>query len=288
MIVLSRNEGAHLKRTVANLEQTLPRNGDIAVVDDGSEDDSSDFLLRRRGRVRLFRGPFAGMSLGVTRARNFGAAETKGEILVFSDAHMEYPEGWWQPLVRLLEQPEVGAAAPLIYDTAGSPLRGCGLTFKNEAMEIRWLKDRGRAAREAPILPGACLVMRRDVFDATGGWDEGLLHRGNVDNEFCVRLWLSGYRLMVTPESTVGHLFRKQSPYHVGWPEYLHNRLRLALVHYKPERISKVVAALSGHPRIGEAVLLASEGDAAARRRSLAFRRARDDDWFFEHFAIGW
>ncbi len=287
VVVISRNEGCHLAATIENLERTLPANATIAVVDDGSEDGSADFLVRRRGRrVRLFRNPFLGASMGVTRARNFGAEEVKGEILVFSDAHMTYPPLWWRPLVDLLEQPGVGATAPVIVDSAGSPIRGVGLTFKNAALEVRWLKHRGRTVREVPILPGACFVIRRDVFDAAGGWDEGMLHRGNVDNEISVRLWLLGYRLLVTPEVTAGHLFRKQSPYPVGWPEYLQNRLRLPFVHFKPERISETVQALAHQSNVGAALLLIANSDAAGRRRELAERRVHDDDWFFARFGI--
>lgn len=289
VVVVSRNEGPHLKSTIASLEATLPPRAAVVVVDDGSEDGSTEFLARRKGRVRLFQGPLMGTSIGVTRARNFGASECAGDIVIFSDAHMQYPGGWWQPLVAALEDRTVGAVAPMITDTAGTPLKGCGLDFKDAGMTVRWRK-RGRSAkpREALILPGACFAMRRDVFRATGGWDEGMLHRGNVDNEISVRLWLLGYRLMVAPESVAGHLFRKASPYPVGWPQYLHNRLRLAFVHFKPERIARVIAALSKQKHLGEALLLVAASDAAKQRKQMAARRCHDDDWLFQKFGLRW
>jgi GT2 family glycosyltransferase len=130
--------------------------------------------------------------------------------------------------------------------------------------------------------------MRRDVFVATGGWDEGLLHRGNVDNELSIRLWLLGYRLLITPGTSVGHLFRRRSPYRAGWPEYIHNRLRLAFLHFKPERIAAVIAALSDHPFFGEAMLLLAGGNSAAKRDQLFAQRVRNDDWFFDRFGLTW
>ena len=42
--------------------------------------------------------------------------------------------------------------------------------------------------------------MRREVFEATKGWDEGMLLRGGVDNEGCVRFWLLGYELWIAPD----------------------------------------------------------------------------------------
>lgn len=282
--MISRNEGAHLRRTVENLQDTLPGNGEILVIDDGSTDGSAARLARRQNLVRVIR---AG-GLGVARARNRGARETSGRILVFADAHLELQTGWWQPMLELLERPNVGAVAPVITDTGASSLRGYGLTFRGPAMEVRWLKRRHKQPVSAPILPGCCLAMRREVFLATGGWDEGMLHRGNVDNEFSIRHWLLGYELLVTPDAEVGHLFRPISPYPVGVPEYLHNRLRLAFIHLHPARVAKAVAALRRKRRFGEALLLAASGDAMERRRDLLARRVRDDDWFFSKFNLRW
>jgi GT2 family glycosyltransferase len=131
--------------------------------------------------------------------------------------------------------------------------------------------------------------MRRDVLEATGGgWDAGLLQRGNVDNEFSVRLWLLGYELLVVPETVVRHRFRPVSPFPVSWAPYLHNRLRLAFVHFNPKRLGCVVASLRNKPSFGEALTLVAESDITARRRQITAARTRDDDWFCDRFHINW
>jgi GT2 family glycosyltransferase len=282
--VITRNEGADLRRTVENLDDTLPAVHDIHVVDDGSTDGSIKRLKLRRGRVRLSR---AG-GLGVTRARNLGARRSRGDVILFADAHLELPVGWWRPLLEILRRREVGAVAPVITNTQDVPLTGYGLTFRGPSMDVRWLKQPRRDPVAVPIIPGCCLAMRRNVFDETGGWDDRMLQRGNVDNEFSMRHWLLGYELIVTPETSVGHMFRTHSPYPVSWPEYLHNRLRMAFVHFNPQRIAKVVASLRTKRRFGEALLLIAGSDAADRRRRLQARRLHDDDWFFDRFHIRW
>src|SRR5687768_17006528 len=100
VVVVSRNEGEHLRRTIENLEDTLPDSGNVIVVDDGSTDGSADYLARRRGRVRLVRSE----ALGVTRARNLGARKTRGQIIVFADAHLHLLPHWWKPLADQLRR----------------------------------------------------------------------------------------------------------------------------------------------------------------------------------------
>ena len=285
IVVISRNEGKYLRRTVENLEDTLPGNAEIIVVDDGSTDKSTEFLGVRRPRVRLLQSD----GKGVAKSRVQGASKSKGDVIIFADAHLGLDKGWWQPLVEPLENPRVGATAPAITHLPATTMRGYGLKFRGPAMEVQWRHRRSRGPTEAPILPGCCLAMRREVIEATGGgWDPGLLQRGNVDNEFSVRLWLLGYQLLIVPEVLVRHRFRERSPFPVGWPQYLHNRLRLAFVHFNPLRLGMVVAALRDYPSFGEALGLIIDGDTALRRRDIAARRVRDDDWYSERFGMNW
>jgi hypothetical protein len=74
----------------------------------------------------------------------------------------------------------------------------------------------------------------------------------------------------------------------VGWPEYLFNRLRLAFVHFNPQRLGQVVAALRGYPGYGEALALLAESDVAQRRRELLAKRIRDDNLYFDRFNMSW
>ncbi len=284
VVVISRNEGEGLRRTVENLEDTLPDGGEVVVVDDGSTDGSARRLARRRGRVRLHRLD----GFGVARARNHGARQSGGGVIVFADAHIRLDPFWWRPLAELLRDPRTGAAAPAITGLRDTSLMGYGLTFSGPTLDVKWFRRKPKAPVPAPILPGCCFAMRRDVFEATGGWDEGQLQRGNIDNEGCVRFWLAGYDLMITPETVVRHLFRKRSPYPVAWPQYLYNRLRLAFVNLNSERIGKVVGSLRNHPGFGQAMALLVDGDITARRREIISRQVRNDDWYFERFGLNW
>lgn len=283
VVVISRNEGSELRRTVQNFDDTLPGGAEILVVDDGSTDGSPERVATKRGRIKLHRVE----NFGVARARNFGAARAKGDVVVYADAHLRLPVDWWRPMLEVLEDPKVGGVAPAIVGYGASRI-GYGLTFKDARLEVRWCNRKPRGPVAAPIIPGCCFATRRDVIEATGGWDDRQLQRGNIDNEGCVRFWTLGYDLMITPDAVVAHKFRKRSPYHVGWPEFLFNRLRLAFVHFNPERLGKVVAGLRKYPGFGEALALLAASDIAQRRLELHQRRIRDDTWYCDRFKMSW
>lgn len=281
-VITTLNEGANLRRTVDSLQSTLPAGSEIVVVDDGSTDGSADFLETRNGTMRLVRTD----NLGVTRARNRGAACSGGDVIVFADAHIETPPGWWRPLVEVLEDPAAGAAAPGISALGHEAHKGFGIRLKRTDLEIEWLERRQDAPYQVPVLPGCCLAMRRDVFQATGGFDAGLRRWGESDNELSVRLWLLGYQLWMVPQIEVGHLFHQGGArgYPINWTAVVHNKLRLAFVHFSALRMAYVVEALRKYPGFSSAMAVAVESDFAARRSELAARRVRDDEWYFEKF----
>jgi GT2 family glycosyltransferase len=284
VVVISRNEGEWLRRTVEELIQTLPGASQIVVVDDASNDGSADFLRARRQGLRLLQTS----GLGVARARNLGARNSSGDVIVFADAHLELQAGWWPPLVDVLRRPNAGAAAPAVADMENRKAFGYGFTLGAADLAPVWLKRLDRAPFHAPILPGCCLAMTREVFDRTGGFDRGLKSRGGIDAETGVRFWLQGYENWVTPESKVWHLFRSSAPFPVKRAEVIHNRLRLAFLHFSRQRVRKVRQALGEDPAFETALQLITKNDPAGRRRKLLATRVHDDRWFFRKFGITW
>jgi GT2 family glycosyltransferase len=282
VVIISRNEGKRLEATVRSVQRTLPARGrELIVVDDGSTDDSVRFLRRQR-EVRVVRST----GVGVAKARNFGASHASGDVIVFCDAHMKLPPRWHRALIEPLESREVGAVAPGIYSVTEPTRRGFGLYLAGPELRARWKPFPGRVPARVPILPGCLLAMRRDVFDATGAFDPGMRQLGGNDNELSLRLWLLGYDLLVVPTVEAGHLFRTRIPFDATWAAVVHNRLRTAFVHFREERIERVVDALRAYQAFSSGLAMTAAGDVFARRALLHARRLRSDDWFFEAFGL--
>ena len=284
VIVVTLNEGDHLRRTVENLRGTVPAGGEIIVVDDGSTDGSTDFLEAACPGVRLLRPDRQNLS----KARNFGARAAKGDILVFSDAHIEASVNWWQPIVELLSNQEVGAVGPAISIMGSPNCIGYGQVLAGPDLEIDWLDFTQSEPHPVCMIGGAFLAMRKDTFKATGGFDEGMIRWGSEDTEMCLRLWLSGYQVWVAPAVDVAHLFRTDFPYEVDWTHVIHNKLRTAFLHFHSSRIAKVVDALREREGFSDAMAKLAEGDYAARRARLDAERKRDDEWLFARFGFEW
>ena len=279
-IVVTLNEGLQLCHTVEQLRATLPSPSEIVVVDDGSTDGSLDFLGDASEGVTVLRTS----EVGVARARNAGARAARGDILVFCDAHIAMEPGSWEPLIELSQAPKVGAVNPAVCDYHDPGRIGYGLKFGKFDLEVEWLGEGTGEPRPVPLLAWACAVMRRDVFDATGGFDAGMIRWGSIDNEMSLRLWLEGHELWVMPRVRVAHAFRNERPYPVAWSPSLHNRLRLAFVHFEQADRALVVDALRSHEAFPAAVALTIEGDIPARRRALAGRKVYDGTWFIDRF----
>jgi GT2 family glycosyltransferase len=279
-VVVCFNEGGHVERTVACLRSTMPADAELIVVDDGSTDLSTAFLERGRDGVRLIRTD----GCGTPRARNYGARAASGDVIVFADAHIETPRDWWIPLVGALTDPTVGAAAPAIYDMNNPIAKGFGLRVALPDLTPGFLFQRGEEPYAVPLLPGCCLAIRREVFEAIGGFDEGLIDWGLDDAEISLRLWFLGYDLRLIPRLEVGHLFRDVLPYRVTAGCMIHNKLRVALVHFSQELSTVVVDALRPDADFDTAWSLLARDDIAARRAELQRRRRRDDAAYFDCF----
>jgi GT2 family glycosyltransferase len=291
VVIASCNEGECLRLTVENLLAGLPSDGEIIVVDDGSTDGSANFIHGHDPRVMLLRTP---ERLGSACARNFGAGEARGDVVLFSDAHVAAPTNWAAPLLAALQRPEVGAVMPTIRvmrypDDYTSPVpskeaRGYGMRWRDSALSVDWLGCKGPKPYPVPLLGAAFMALRRNVFAATGGFDPRIITWGTEDAEFSFRLWTLGFECLVVPEVDVAHRFRYDRPYRVEWEAVIYNKMRLASIHFGPERKQLVADTLKKNPIFTKVVSRLAASDFEARRTQLHSLRRYDDDWFFEKF----
>jgi LPS sulfotransferase NodH/GT2 family glycosyltransferase len=285
VVVISHNEGENLHRTINSLQVGLPNNSEIIVVDDSSTDGSTERLNSMDGRITVLHPK---SRLGVASARNFGARHTRGDIIVFSDAHVSVPNDWVAPLADALIRRDVGAVAPAISMMGRIGRKGYGGYVHAGELTWRWLGLQGRNPYQVPLLCGCFLAIRRDVLEATGGFDSGMIMYGLEDIEFSLRLWLLGYECLVVPALEVEHQFRIKDAglpdYQSHWLPVLHNMLRLAVMHFRGDRIQQLVEQKVKNHAFPLALARVAASDAWQRRSEMQTIRRYDDDWFFSRF----
>lgn len=282
-VVVSHNEGTNLEETIHSLLATMPRDAELLVVDDCSTDESATGLNARYPTARVVRTP---RRLGTSSARNLGGREASGDVIVFCDAHIRPPVGWFETLNEPLQRPKVGAVGPGVSVMGNEALRGYGMTLKDSGLNIRWLPQASADPYPVPILGGFFFAMRRDVLQESGGFDDGLVGWGGNDVELSIRLWMLGYECVVVPSVHVAHLFRSRFPYVLPAEAVVHNFLRIGCVHFNEPRLARLVDRLSQQNRFGEALARFVAGDGWRRREEVRLRRLYDDDWFCSRFGI--
>ena len=92
--------------------------------------------------------------------------------------------------------------------------------------------------------------------------------------------------MLVVPTVEVGHLFRNRAPYEARWTALVHNRLRMAFVHFDTARVERVLRALRAYEAFPEAMAMMLDSDVLARREALIRTRRFTDSWYFEKFAL--
>jgi GT2 family glycosyltransferase len=205
VIIPTRDGLTMLRRCLDAVERTDHTDFEVVIVDNGSREDATlAFLATTAHRVLRAPGPF-----NFSRLNNRAVHETAGRYLVFLNNDTEPCDpGWLRSLEEHAQRPEVGAVgAKLLYpdgriqhagiavgigDLAGHPYR-----FRRE-------QETPDEVRNVSAVTAACLMMRRECFEAVSGFDECLPVNSN-DVDLCLRLRSHGYLVVYTPHAVLRH-----------------------------------------------------------------------------------
>jgi GT2 family glycosyltransferase len=294
IIIPTHNEGEWLERTVASILSTTDYpSHEIIIVADGCSDGSIRFL-----QTKQLEGIYLielKNSLGCAKARNIGASMASGDYFVFVDSHVLPQDSCWlDELATQLQNASTGAASLKITVWGKPHLIGHVYTIANMMLEPGWAEPRCYdQVQRVPAISGACFAVRREVFEATGGFDAGLRKWGREDTEFSLRLWRLGYELSLSPRAGITHRFKfdKQGKpitnFAVHWGQLTYNTMRTALLHMPDPWVGRVVDCLAqNHKHALRAALKDLAGDEGfqARKKMMAERFVRCFEEYVEEF----
>ncbi|MBR3407832.1 MAG: glycosyltransferase family 2 protein [Paludibacteraceae bacterium] len=243
IVILNWNGEKMLREYLSSVVQhsALP-DCEVVVADNGSSDNSVDFIQKEFPSVRIIR---LRHNYGFAEGYNRAIKQLKeSEYVVLLNSDVEVTEGWLQPVLDYMDaHPEVAAAQPKIRSlrqrdrfehagAAGGYLDRLGYPFCRGRILSHVEEDRGQYDTMVDIFwaSGACMFVRREVYMKEGGLDERFFaHMEEID--LCWRLNCRGYRLVCIPDSTVYHLGGGSLQYESPRKTYLNFRNNLLMIY---------------------------------------------------------
>nr|MBA3965378.1 glycosyltransferase [Nitrospirales bacterium] len=182
---------------------------EVIVVDNASTDATQAFLSTLSGDVQVITNP---ENYGFAKACNQGAAAAKGRFLVFLNNDTIPKPGWLRALVNEVEchQDVAIVGSKLLYPN--DTIQHAGVVFSKNCLtpyhifrgapgELQAVNVR----REFQVVTAACMLIRREEFDAVGHFDE-IYQNGFEDVDLCLKVGKRGKKVIYQPESVLYHL----------------------------------------------------------------------------------
>ena len=248
VVLVNFNGKDYLERCLSSLrQQDYPQNRiEVVFIDNASSDGSVEYVRETFPEVRVVVND---SNTGFSPAVNQGAHLANGQYLALLNNDAEADSRWLIEAVQVLEMEDrVACVASKILrddrrtiDYAGGQMAFYGHGFAKGNKDLDSGEDEGN--RPTLFASGGAMVVRRDVFLATGAFDESYFAFFE-DVDFGWRLWVLGHDVLYVPRSKVYHRHHGTIE-RFGYPRerYLLERNALASVfkNYSDDMLARVL-----------------------------------------------
>ena len=217
LVVVTYSPGETLDAFLDTLEKATTGPYGVVLADNGSTDGAPERAAQRPG-VELVR---TGGNLGYGRAANLGVPRAPGDWVVVANPDLRWEPGALDTLLDAVGRwPRAGALGPAILSVDGTlypsaralPSLGRGIGhallgwwWPSNPWTAAYRRERGAPKEgEAGWLSGSCLLLRREAFDAVGGFDPAYFMYFE-DLDLCERIGRAGWQNVYVPAAVVTH-----------------------------------------------------------------------------------
>jgi GT2 family glycosyltransferase len=216
IVILNWNGKHYLEKFLPSVLATNYSNHKIIVADNGSSDDSVNYLQKNFQQVHLI---ILTENYGFARGYNKALNQVNADYYMLLNSDVEVDPNWLQPMVDLLEQDQNSAACQpkiLAYKNrqlfeyaggAGGWLDLYGYPFARGRIFDICEEDRGQFNKTEEVFwaSGAAMLIKSNVYDQLNGFDEYFFaHQEEID--LCWRLHLRGFKIYCCPQSVIYHV----------------------------------------------------------------------------------
>lgn len=196
VIIPAYNAEKTISECVSALNGQTSRPHEVIVVDDGSDDRTSDVSMKLGAKVIIQK------NAGPATARNRGAREAKGDILLFTDADCVPDRGWVKNMLEPFKDRSVSGVQG-VYRTRQKSIIA---RFVQAEIEARYKKMAQKPQKEGIDFIGTYSAgYRRKVFREFGGFDKSFPKASGEDPELSFRMANRGHRLVLNKDAVVYH-----------------------------------------------------------------------------------
>jgi GT2 family glycosyltransferase len=215
IIIPTRDNVDILKKCLDSISKSTYKNYEIIIISNGKNEETWKFLRTTAHKIIEYKEAF-----NVSKVFNIAASHAEGDHLLFMNDDMEVVNpDWINAMVEHSQREKVGAVGCLliyppvkmrneeIIQHAGVVLGSRGIAdhaFKHKRVSDHNYFNLHRVIRNCSAVTGACMMVKKRIFDEVRGWDERLAIAYN-DIDFCLRLASKGYWIIYTPFSKIYH-----------------------------------------------------------------------------------
>ncbi len=264
----------------------------IVVADNGSTDDSIDFLRNNYPQIELI---LLDQNYGFAEGYNRAIAQVDAEYVVLLNSDVEVTENWLTTLTDYMDShPDIAACQPKVLayynkehfehaGAAGGFIDRYRFPYCRGRIFAVVEPDHGQYDTPTQIFwaTGAALMIRRDLYLKAGGLDaQFFAHMEEID--LCWRLNSRGEKIVCLPQSIIYHLGGGTLNVDNPRKTYLNFRNNLLMIYKNEsnERLNKVLCMRKFLDNLAAIVFLL-KGDMAnfkaVRKARKDFKKMKDD-----------
>jgi GT2 family glycosyltransferase len=224
IVIANKDHAEDLKRCLNSIfEKSTYDNYEIIIVENGSTEEATERYYKEvcsgpyKDRIRVVKYEYTeGESFNYSRINNFGAQQAKGEyILLLNNDTEVISVNWIEEMLMYAQRPDVACVGAKLYfpdktiQHAGIVIglgahRTAGHTHYRQRRENLGYMGRLCYAQDISAVTGACLMVKKSIWDEMGGLDESFQISLN-DVDFCLRCREKNYLNVFTPFAELYH-----------------------------------------------------------------------------------
>lgn len=214
IVILNWNGIKLLEKFIPPLLKYTPEQHKIYVIDNGSTDDSIEFIKKHK-RIKIIK---LDCNYGFAKGYNLGLRDVKEDILCLLNNDVEVTKNWTKSILKQFkEEADTAVIQPKLknyfnkyeFDYAGAAggfLDKYGYPYCNGRIYNKIEKDFNQYDKLSDIFwaCGACFFIRKNIFESHNGFDENFwAHMEEID--LCWRIQNSKFKIRFNHNSEVFH-----------------------------------------------------------------------------------